>query len=74
MWFALFGPANMPPDLVQKIYADVSKALDDPQSKEFFVKNSFERVTDTPAEFAKLVDHDIAKWDALIKQVGARLD
>jgi tripartite-type tricarboxylate transporter receptor subunit TctC len=74
VWFALFGPANMPPELVQKIYADVSKGLDEPQSKQYFEKNSFERVTDTPAEFTKLVDHDIAKWDTLIKQVGARVD
>ena len=74
VWFALFGPANMPPELVQKIHADVSKVLDLPQTKEFFQKNSFERVTDSPAEFAKLVDHDIAKWDTLIKQVGAKID
>jgi tripartite-type tricarboxylate transporter receptor subunit TctC len=26
-WFALFGPANMAPDLVAKINADVGKAL-----------------------------------------------
>ncbi len=74
VWFALFGPANMPAELVQKIYADVSKGLDEPQTKQYFEKNSFERVTDTPAEFGKLVDHDIAKWDTLIKQVGARVD
>lgn len=74
VWFALFGPANMPPELVEKIHADVSKVLDLPQTKEFFEKNSFERVTDTPAEFAKLVAHDIEKWDTLIKQVGAKID
>jgi len=74
VWFALFGPANMPADLVAKIHADVSKVLDLPQSKEFFAKNSFERVTDSPAEFAKLVEHDSKHWDALIKQVGAKVD
>jgi tripartite-type tricarboxylate transporter receptor subunit TctC len=74
VWFALFGPANMPPELMKKIHADVSKVLDSARSKEFFDKNAFERVTDSPAEFAKLVDHDIAKWDTLIKQVGARID
>jgi tripartite-type tricarboxylate transporter receptor subunit TctC len=74
VWFALFGPANIPPELVQRIHADVSKVLDSPQSKDFFVKNSFERVTDTPAEFAKLVERDIAKWSSLIKQVGAKID
>ena len=74
VWFALFGPANMPPELVNKIHTDVSKVLDAPQSKEFFAKNVFERVTDSPAEFAKLVAHDVDKWGTLIKQVGAKID
>ena len=74
VWFALFGPANMPPELVNKIHADVSKVLDLPQTKEFFEKNSFERVTDSPAEFAKLVERDSQHWKALINQVGAKVD
>ena len=74
VWFALFGPANMSPELANKIHADVSNVLDLPQTKEFFEKNSFERVTDSPTEFAKLVDRDSKHWDALIKQVGAKVD
>ena len=74
VWFALFGPANMPADLVAKIHADVSKVLDLPQSKEFFEKNSFERVTLSPPDFAKLVADDSKHWEAIIKQVGAKID
>jgi tripartite-type tricarboxylate transporter receptor subunit TctC len=74
VWFALFGPANMPPELANKIHADVSKVLDLPETKEFFQKNSFERVTDSPTEFARLVEHDSQKWETLIKQVGAKID
>jgi len=74
VWFALFGPANMPADLVARIHADVSKVLDLPQSKEFFEKNSFERVTLSPPEFAKLVADDSKRWEAIIKQVGAKID
>jgi hypothetical protein len=48
--------------------------LDLPQSKEFFAKNSFERVTLSPPEFAKLVESDSRHWEALIKQVGAKID
>jgi tripartite-type tricarboxylate transporter receptor subunit TctC len=74
VWFALFGPAGMPAALVERIHADVGKVLDLPQTKEFFDKNSFERVTDSPAEFAKLVEHDSQHWNALIQQVGAKID
>jgi tripartite-type tricarboxylate transporter receptor subunit TctC len=73
-WFALWGPANMAPELVAKIHADVSKVLDLPQSREFFQTNSFERVDLTPAQFARLIDDDSRHWGALIKAVGAKLD
>ncbi len=74
VWFAMFGPPNMPPELTAKIHADVSKVLDLPQTKEFFAKNSFERVPLSPSEFAKLVADDSKHWEAIIKQVGAKLE
>ena len=73
-WFALFGPANMAPDLVAKIHADVAKVLEASQTREFFRVNSFERVELTPAQFSQLIQDDLAHWGALIKAVGAKLD
>jgi tripartite-type tricarboxylate transporter receptor subunit TctC len=73
-WFALFGPANMAPDLVAKINADVGKALELPQTREFFRVNSFERVDLTPTQFSQLIQEDLAHWGTLIKAVGAKLD
>ncbi len=73
-WFALWGPANMAPELVAKVHADVSKVLELPQSREFFQTNSFERVDLTPAQFAKLIEDDSKHWGALVKAVGAKLD
>ncbi|MEA2923740.1 MAG: hypothetical protein QOD25_862 [Alphaproteobacteria bacterium] len=73
-WFALWGPANMPADLVRKINADVGKVLDLPQSREFFRTNSFERVDLTPDQFGQLVQGDFEHWGALIKSVGVKLD
>ncbi len=73
-WFALFGPANMAPDLVAKIHADVAKVLELPQSREFFRTNSFERLDLTPAQFAKLIQDNSKHWGALVKAVGAKLD
>jgi tripartite-type tricarboxylate transporter receptor subunit TctC len=73
-WFALFGPANMAPDLVAKINADVGKALELPQTREFFRVNSFERVDLTPTQFSQLIQEDLAHWGTLTKAVGAKLD
>ena len=74
VWFALWGPPNMPAELVKKIHADVSKALDLPETREFFKTNSFQRVDLTPAQFATLIDNDLKHWTRLINAVGARVE
>ena len=73
-WFAMWGPANMAPDLVKRIHADVAKVLDLPQSREFFEANSFERVELTPDQFAQLIQDDLKHWGTLIKAAGVKLD
>jgi tripartite-type tricarboxylate transporter receptor subunit TctC len=74
VWFAMWGPPHMPAELVNKIYADVSKALDLPQSREFFTANSFERVDLSPAQFGVLVESDLKHWTSLINAVGAKIE
>ena len=74
VWFALLGPANMAPALAARIHADVGNVLDLPQTREFFEKNSFERVNLSPAQFGELIERDSRHWDALIKAVGAKIE
>ncbi len=74
VWFGLWGPAKMPPALVAKIYADVSKALDLPESQEFFKTNSLARIGLTPPEFGQLVQSDLKHWTTLIDAVGAKAE
>ena len=74
VWFGLWGPAKMPTELLAKIHADVSKALDLPETKQFFKAHSFERVDLSPHEFDKLVQNDLKHWSALITAVGAKID
>jgi tripartite-type tricarboxylate transporter receptor subunit TctC len=74
VWFGLWGPANMPPGLVAKIHADVSKALDLPETRQFFKTNSLERVDLSPQQFGELIQSDLKHWSALINAVGAKID
>ena len=73
-WFALWGPPNLPPDIVKKIHNDVSKALDLPQTRDFFKSNSFERVDLSPADFGALIESDLKHWTRLINAVGAKIE
>jgi tripartite-type tricarboxylate transporter receptor subunit TctC len=74
VWFGLWGPANMPPGLVAKIHADVSKALDLSETRQFLKTNSFERVDLSPQQFGELIQSDLKHWSALINAVGVKID
>jgi len=74
VWFALWGPPNMPPDLVKKIHEDVGKVLDLPQSREFFKTNALERVDLSPQQLGELIESDLKHWSALVKAVGATIE
>jgi tripartite-type tricarboxylate transporter receptor subunit TctC len=74
VWFGLWRPANMPPAVIAKIHADVSKALDLPETRQFFATHSFERVDLSPQEFGQLIKSDLAHWGALIKAFGVTID
>src|SRR5271166_6040062 len=74
VWFALWGPPNVPQELVAKIHADVGKALDLPASRDYFKTNSLERVDLSPAQFSDLIQSDLRHWSALINAVGARIE
>ena len=74
VWFGLWGPAKMAPELLAKIHADVSRALELPETRQFFKTNSFERVDLSPQDFGKLIQGDLKHWSALINAVGAKLD
>ena len=74
VWFGLWGPPKMSPELTAKIYADVSKALDLPETKEFFATNTLTRVGLSPQEFGGLIAGDLKHWTALINAVGAKVE
>jgi tripartite-type tricarboxylate transporter receptor subunit TctC len=74
VWFGLWGPGKMPPELVAKIHADVAKALDHPDTRKMFGTNSFERVDLSPQDFGKLIQSDLKHWGDLIRSTGVKIE
>jgi tripartite-type tricarboxylate transporter receptor subunit TctC len=74
-WFALVGPAAMPRELVNGIYGDVMKVLNDPAFREKYVTAQwFEVVGNTPEQFAAFLKTEYERWDRLIKLSGVRVE
>lgn len=68
-WFGLWLPANASPALVNRLHAEVVKALGDSEIRQQFDVQGLEGVGMPPAEFARFV----AQQSSFIKDVARRI-
>ncbi|MFT4267490.1 MAG: tripartite tricarboxylate transporter substrate binding protein [Xenophilus sp.] len=73
-WQGLFAPAGTPPELVEKISAEVNRAITAPDIRDYFAANGFIVGGTTPAAFRAFVEAEARKWSPIVKYSGARAD
>jgi tripartite-type tricarboxylate transporter receptor subunit TctC len=73
-WQALFVPARTLPEIVRRISADTNAALADPAIKDKLAAQGYLAEGSSPEELAKLLRAEIARWSAVIKSVGIKID
>src|SRR6267143_589956 len=61
-WLGLFMPAKVPPEIVNKVNAEVKRILGSPELKARLGAQGIELVTNSPGEFARFIHEDNAKW------------
>ncbi len=69
-WYGLFGPANMPSDLVNKIASTVAGGTRVPAVREKMVGEGLEPILSSPAEFASFLKTDREQWIELAKAIN----
>ncbi|HVG04422.1 MAG TPA: tripartite tricarboxylate transporter substrate binding protein [Burkholderiaceae bacterium] len=73
-WFGLFAPAGTSRAIVDKIQADVSKALAVPEVRERFVAQGAQPGGSTPDQFAAFIRAETDKWAKVVKISNAKVD
>ena len=73
-WYALMGPANMPPDVVAKIYVDVQKIMAEPAVKNYLITAGVEPTVSNGADLAKLIKVDLARYAQLAKSANIKAE
>lgn len=66
-WHAWFAPARTPAAIVNRIHAEIAKALQEPKLREFFVSGGYEPAGNTPAEFQKILRADIKRYAEIVR-------
>ena len=72
LWVAMWGPAGMSAELVNKINADSRKALADPGVKSKLQNLGNETMDMSPQEFAKLVRGEMEDYSRVLKAAGVK--
>jgi len=72
VWFGLLGPAGTPKAVVDRVNAELNKALLLPEIQARFVQVGFEPAGGTSADFARTMERDAAKWSKVIKDAGVK--
>jgi tripartite-type tricarboxylate transporter receptor subunit TctC len=73
-WLGLFVPAKTPPEIIGRVHAEVVKILGSPDLKARLGPQGIELVTNSPADFAKFIREDNAKWGKIIREAGIKGD
>jgi len=71
-WYALFVPAKMPKDIIQKMYTGVKAATEDPTIRKRLEEQAMIVVGSTPDELGRFHKAELDKWGPLIKEAGIK--
>jgi tripartite-type tricarboxylate transporter receptor subunit TctC len=72
MWLGLFVPAGTPRGVVDMLYRETLKALQEPKVKDRLAALGVDPMVMTPTEFDALVSGEIRMNAALVKAIGLR--
>jgi tripartite-type tricarboxylate transporter receptor subunit TctC len=74
LWYGMLAPAKTDPAIVDKLYRETKRVLERAEFKNRFEPTGTQIVVNSPAEFAKIIKTDLAKWAVVIKSSGAKMD
>lgn len=73
-WQAVLAPAGTPREAVQRLNAEIAKAMALPEMKERFLSFGTDVATSTPEELGRFLAEEVAKIGKIVHDTGAKID
>jgi tripartite-type tricarboxylate transporter receptor subunit TctC len=73
-WHGVVAPRGTLPALVERLYREIRTVVQNPDVIARLEKDGTEPVGSTPQAFAALIREEHAKWSAVIRQVGIKVE
>ncbi|HUP05775.1 MAG TPA: tripartite tricarboxylate transporter substrate binding protein [Caldimonas sp.] len=71
-WYALFGPARLPREIVARLNAELARIVALPAVRDRYAELGLEPAHSTPEELDALVRRDLETWTRIIKAKGIK--
>jgi tripartite-type tricarboxylate transporter receptor subunit TctC len=73
-WFGIFVPTGTPPAIISKLNQAVVAVVNDPAMNKRMIDAGMDPKTSSPADLAKQIATEQAKWKKVISESGAKAD
>jgi tripartite-type tricarboxylate transporter receptor subunit TctC len=73
-WYGMWGVKGTPKDVLDRMHAEVVKALATTELRDIWTSQGSETTTMNPDEFARFLASEIKRWAQVTKTSGAKLD
>jgi tripartite-type tricarboxylate transporter receptor subunit TctC len=73
-WIGMMAPSGTPPALIQRLNQATVAALHQPAVHDNLEHQGYEVIGDTPDQFAAFIHEETARWTAVIRRTGVRLE
>ncbi|MCG3185696.1 MAG: hypothetical protein IOMNBAOH_00206 [Rhodocyclaceae bacterium] len=73
-WLGFLAPAGTPKEIVQRLNAEINKILQMPDVREKLAAAALEPGGGTPEQFGAVIKADLARWPAVVKKAGVKVD
>lgn len=71
-WYGLLFPAGVPKTALDTLSREIVAAMDAPAIRDGMIKQGFEPVGNTPAEFRAFLAEEIPRWERVVKAAGIK--
>jgi len=72
LWYAFFGPKNLPKDIVTLLNGEITKAISTPEMKERMASEGLDPVGGPPSQFGDVLKRDVPKWTKVVKDANIK--
>jgi tripartite-type tricarboxylate transporter receptor subunit TctC len=73
-WFGIGMPKNTPKEFIDKINAEVNRALADPKMRKRLAELGGKPIPGTPEDFGRTIVDETEKWSKVVIQSGAKVE